>query len=198
MGLPNFLSSFPEDVYNQYILEEFARVLWNSISSTLRLYLTKQNIAPSTPTFTKESKFLKGRILGIEGCYPNIELRKGDNSYSFRNGIPFLITNDGKSNIVNSEVSFLNEAELRFSASVILPPNYPRCSFYFNNYYFTRMDKRAFDRLNHQEMGNLIFELLHIRTVKEKRPTFFSEQEIGVRSYRFRRFDENMDDFNSL
>lgn len=198
MGLPNFLSSFPEDVYNQYILEGFAIVLWNSVSSALRLNLSRQNITPSTLTFTKKSEVLKGRILGIEGYYPNIEVRKDNNSYSFRNSIPFLITNDEKSYIGNSDVSFLNEAELRFSASVILSPNYPRCSFYFDNYYVTRIDKRAFDGLSHQEMSDLMFELLNIRTVKEKRPTFFSGQEIGAKPYRFQKFDENMDDFNSL
>ncbi len=198
MGLPNFLSSYPEDVYNQYILDVLASILWNSASTALRHYLMKKELTPRTKRFSEISEFLKGRLLGVEGDYPNKELEKGNNIYSFKNGIPLLITDDGGINNSNSEVSFINEYELRFSASVILSPQYPRCNFYFDNYYVMRIEKKAFKGLSNQHIVNLMFELLHIRTMKDERPAFFSGQEIRAKSFRFSRFDGNIVDFNQL
>ena len=198
MNLPNFLSSYPEDVYNQYILDELANVLWNSASSALRHYLMNQEIYQTTHTDSKNSRWLKGRILGLEGNYPNIELEKDNNIYSFRNGIPILITDDNRNNDDYSEVSFLNESELRFSSSIILAPQYPGCNFYFDNYFVTRIDNRGFQKLSNQNIVNLMFELLYTKIRKSDRPTFFSGQDIATKSFRFQRFDDNIVDFNRI
>jgi hypothetical protein len=198
MCMPNFLSSYPENVYNQYILGELATVLWNSASTELRHYLTKQEITPITKRSSEKSEFFKGRLLGLEGDYPNIELKRDNNIYSFRNAIPLLITDEGSINGSNSEVSFLNESELRFSASVILSPKYPKCHFYFDNYYVALIDKKAFRGLSNQQLVDLMFELLLIGTLKHERPTFFSGQDISSRSFRFNKFSDNIVDFNQL
>lgn len=198
MGLPNFLSSFPEDVYNEFVLEQLSILLWNSASTALRLELSKKNVLPSKQSREQRSTLLKGRILGPEGNYPSTELRKDNGTYSFRHGIPFLVTDDSDRDISKSELSFLNEVELRFAAAIVLSPEYPRCDFYFDNYNVMRIDRLAFKGFRHDQLCDLMFEFLHIKAQRDRLPSFFSGQEIGSRSYRFDAFDKNIGDFDSL
>jgi Transposase, Mutator family. len=72
---------------------------------------------------SKVKKYIKARILGLEGDYPNIELIKDKNIYSFKQGIPILVTNDNEKEDLNnySEVSFLNSSEIIFAAAIKQP-----------------------------------------------------------------------------
>jgi len=199
MNLPNFISSYPLNIYNQYLLNTLSIFLWNSISTSLRKFLLKKDISPKSEMLWKAKKLIKARILGKEGYYPNQELVKNKNIYSFRNGIPILITNEiGKDYLINSsEVSFLNVCELRFAASVNLTQNSPYSTFYFNDLYVIHLDERALIGLNNNDIITLLVELLLIKGRGNDFISSFPINDSYLSSFQFNNFS-NTKDFNNI
>jgi hypothetical protein len=199
MNLPNFLTSYPESIYNQYILDELSSFLWNSISNPLRKFLLKNNISPRTRSPWNFKKIVKARILGQLGRYPNLEIKKKNVKYSFRNGIPILITEEkGKDYLKDdSEVSFLNIWELKLAASIILIKNPSLLNFYFDYFNIIYLDEKSFLGLNSNEVTNLLFELLLIKRRDDDIVFFFSEKDFYSNTYQFSNIDK-IKDFNII
>ena len=199
MNLPNFLGSYPINIYNQYILNTLSNFLWNSISTSLRQFLIKKDISPKEIIPWKAKKLIKVRILGQEGNYPNLELIKNKSTYSFRHGVPILITNEnGKDYFINSsEISFLNIRELRFAASINLTSNIPYLKFYFNDLYVIYLNERALIGLNNNDIINLLFELLLIKKREIDFTSSFPGNGFYLSPFQFNNFN-NITDFNNI
>jgi hypothetical protein len=185
MELPDFLSAFPASVYNQHVLDHLSIALWNTSTTKLRMYLKEQNVDPVDFRVMMGEKNFKARLLGAEGRYPNVEIHDGTSIYAFRAGLPIILTNDDDS-MKDSEVGFLNAAELKLSAAIMLEPEHRGLSIHFDDENILRISTNALIGLSPQNMVDLSFELLLLKSRRQKH----GSSAIDRKTYEFAEFNQ--------
>jgi hypothetical protein len=162
MQLPDFLSAFPASVYNREVMDHLAVLLWNALTTTLRMDLVQRKIVPVDQRRLRKQRNIKASLLGAYGRYPNVELHLGTSHYAFRSGVPLLITQDDSSSW-DSEVSFLNAQELKLSAAIALSPESRGFAFHFDGQSGLLISESAFVDLPLRSVIDLVYELLLLR-----------------------------------
>lgn len=198
IDLPDFLSAYPDSIYNEFILRELSLLLWNTTTTPIRKYLIDKEISPSAINIKKTSNNrIKARILGAEGLYPNTAIGQNKNILSFKNGVPLLITEDNDTDY-SSEIQFINSEELKMSAAIMLTIESRTGALYFDNHNLISINAQSLDGLNNQTIVDLLFELLLIKSTRDERPSFFTTQEVSLSRYKFYDFEKTGKEFSEI
>jgi hypothetical protein len=194
LELPNFISHYSNEIYNEYILEYLVMFLWNFKSTTmLRKHLIENDISPFQ--YIDKAVYTKARLGAIEGDYPNIDIKIGETQYVHRNGIPVLISNTKK---YNTEISFINRAELKFASSLLITPGHPRCNFYFDKHNLIKINKLGLKELPNNETVNFLFDLIFLQSTRMSSSGYFVKKGISTEPYRFYPFEDKLDLYNDI
>jgi len=191
LELPNFVSQYSHEIYNEYILEYLVLLLWNiRLPTTLRKHLIENEILPFR--YRENAKYKKARIGGVEGDYPNIAINNQEMHYIHKSGMPLLITDNTE---YITEISFLNEAELKFASSLLITPGFPRFNFYFEEYNQININILGLVGLSSNEVANFLFEMVFLQSTRWGRSGFFVKKGISNEPYRFQPFEDKLELF---
>ena len=183
LEIPDFLSNYPNCVYNKYLMNYLSMQCWKRLPTTIRM----ENKDKIKCLFSEKEKGkrIKARILGTEGTYPNTLLANEKSYYSFINHIPILVTDDEDPFDLDSEVSFLNLNELLFAASVMTIPNYPRVNIQFSQNYIITLNDNALIGLNEKDKAGLLLELIFTQYARDDEPHFFTNFRVDQKQYHY-------------
>lgn len=159
------------------------------------------------PSFTKKifsNYFLKYRILGAQGYYPNLELKRGDCHYTIINQIPVLITKNKYSTeykyLNDSEISWISRNEVKISTAVLLAPPNGIIDFYFNDYNSFEIDYGVIKNIPPNLRLSFLSELMyfHNRFTPLNKIFFRREPVTDVTNYYFLKFSDFINSFDSI
>lgn len=188
LELPDFVSQYSNEINNEYVLEYLVIFLWSNKSTTmLRKHLIENEIHPFQ--HREKAEYTKARLGGIEGDYPNIGIKNGEIQYVHKNGIPILISDTTE---YNTEISFINGAELKFASSLLIAPGFPRCNFYFDEYNSIKINKLGLKGLPSNEIVNFLFDLIFIQSTRMSTSGYFAKRGISTEPYRFHPFENKL------
>ena len=148
--------------------------------------------------------YLKYRILGAQGYYPNLELRRGDCHYTIINQTPVLITKNKYSSesqyLNDSEIGWISRNEVKISTSVLLTPAVGIVDFYFNDYNSFEINYAVIKDIPPSLRIPFLSELMyfHNRFTPLNRLFYRREPIPDVTNYYFEKFKDVQNIFESI
>ncbi len=169
----------------------------NDIQKNFHVVLSKLKVP-------RNANFIQYRVLGLQGIYPNINLKRGSCCYTINNHTPVLITrNSSRAEEVvsgSSEVQLLTRNELKMAVSILCAPESGLSHLYIPGYNQFRIDEAAFKKVPEELLFPFIHSVVEIHNYFPKYPyaKTYSIAHTGLDTYQFITFQENVPHFSRL
>lgn len=175
------------------------------LSRTDRLRLEKYlNKVLPLLKYKASKNVVQYRILGREGYYPNMEIKRGNCHYLIQNSIPILVTISNDSSEYkyqnSSEITWINRNELKISTAVLLAYDGRTVNFYFNDYNTFSINFSILTSVPQKDRVYFLTELMHIHNRFEPlNKQFFRREPIAdVTNYFYTEFKSFENVLNQL
>jgi hypothetical protein len=193
-GKPGILKELIIDIHNSaYFTIDERRLFNEDFNEFLKLFPKPQS---------KEE--LKFRILGNNGLYPNVDIKRGKVWYENFNSRPSIVT----INKINSEREYSNESsiywitrtELKFATSLILSDSRTQLFPYFNPYDTVSLNYEYVKDIPNKEIYYFLNRWLDIKNVfiQPDGNMFNRNPRPDISTYDFLRFDPKESGFNKI
>lgn len=175
---------------DKLILDDKSEIIKNLDSLIEKLNITKSN------------RYIKYRVLGYKGYYPNIDIHRNSCDYTCFNLFPTIITlNNSAEHFYSndSEVYWITRNELKLATSLMLTSSKGSIYFYFNDYNTYDIDYKVIENIPKGLTVWFLSELLFLQNRFTPINTFSGrELQADVSLYQFFDIKRDLTYFNKI